>query len=74
MFRSLVFTLLIGLGAPAFGQHLEADKAHLESALAELDHQKSVLLDRLEQVQLNILQRDLLAVGLPSKQYILHSA
>ncbi|MCB9315630.1 MAG: DNA/RNA non-specific endonuclease [Lewinellaceae bacterium] len=68
---TLCLLLLTTAGWP---QNLDTEKSRIQSEITALDQQKQALLDQLEQVQLRMIQRDLKAVGLPSEQYVLHSA
>ncbi|MBK8965329.1 MAG: DNA/RNA non-specific endonuclease [Lewinellaceae bacterium] len=68
---TLCFLLLTLAG---YSQNLDTEKSRIEAEIAAVERQKLALLEQLEQVQLQTIQRDLKAVGLPSEQYILHSA
>lgn len=70
----LTTVLLLAFSPLLLSQNLDAEKAHIQSALIELEQRKALLSDQLEGVQLRMVQRDLNAIGLPSKEYILHSA
>ncbi|MCB9332084.1 MAG: DNA/RNA non-specific endonuclease [Lewinellaceae bacterium] len=65
---------LLLLATVSWSQDLDTEKSRIQSDITALDQQKQALLDQLEQVQLRMIQRDLKAVGLPSEQYVLHSA
>ncbi|MCB0532977.1 MAG: DNA/RNA non-specific endonuclease [Saprospiraceae bacterium] len=65
---------LLLLTTAGWSQNLDTEKSRIQSEITALDQQKQALLDQLEQVQLRMIQRDLKAVGLPSEQYVLHSA
>jgi endonuclease G len=56
------------------GQNLEQQQAQIEQKLQALEAQRMQLLDGLEGIKLSMIQRDLVAVGLPSEPYIMHSA
>ncbi|MCB9292460.1 MAG: DNA/RNA non-specific endonuclease [Lewinellaceae bacterium] len=64
----LVFVFL------ASAQQLDADIDALNQQLAELARQRQQLESQLEELKLQRIQRDLRAIGLPSENYILHSA
>ena len=70
----LLYTFLLAFAAQGLSQNLDAEKAHIQSAIIDLGHRKTELSEQLEQVQLRMIQRDLKSIGLPSEQYILHSA
>lgn len=72
--QQFLFFFFLALANQGYSQNLGAEKAHIQSAITALEQQKKELNDQLEQVQLRIIQRDLKAIGLPSEQYVLHSA
>ncbi len=66
----LIFVGCIGLEA----QDLQADLLHVQRELQDLRQEERVLLDRLESLRLAQIRADLTSVGLPSDNYVEHSA
>ena len=68
----LASLLLVTLGLS--GQSLDAQIEALEGQINDLERQQEALAEQVETVKLNRIHRDLEAVGLPSENYIKHSA
>ncbi len=68
------FLLLVCLSVSAFAQLLDEQINRLNNELEELEQQKLRILDELEGLKFQRIQRDLKVVGLPSNNYISHSA
>lgn len=75
-FRSfaLVIALFSLCSAAGRAQVLESEASRIEDQIAQLERQREGLYNLLEEVKLQMVQRDLVAIGLPSEHYILHSA
>ncbi|NRA51234.1 MAG: DNA/RNA non-specific endonuclease, partial [Phaeodactylibacter sp.] len=73
MSRSFILLLLC---CPLWlvSQNLDEELRAVEGQLEQLERQKTVLLDQLEDIKLQSVQRDLRAIGLPSENYIMHQA
>jgi len=56
------------------GQSLESEIQKIDLEIKAVDEQKSTLLIKKENIQFQIIQQDILAVGLPSADYITHDA
>jgi len=74
MFRVVLITCLILFTQALSGQILDAKIADLESQIKELDLQKEALLAKVETTKLERIHLDLEKVGLPSDNFIKHSA
>ncbi len=68
----LVILMLVKYGL--FGQTLDAEIKALENQIEELELRQKGLADQVETVKLSRIHRDLEAVGLPSDNYVKHSA
>ncbi len=68
----LASLLLVTLGLS--GQSLDAQIEALENQINDLERQQEALAEQVETVKLSRIHRDLEAVGLPSENYIKHSA
>ncbi len=68
----LASLLLVTLGLS--GQSLDAQIEALEGQINDLERQQESLAEKVETVKLSRIHRDLEAVGLPSENYIKHSA
>ena len=68
----LASLLLVTLGLS--GQSLDAQIEALEGQINDLERQQEALAEQVETVKLSRIHRDLEAVGLPSDNYIKHSA
>lgn len=68
----LIFCLL----APCFlgGQSIESQIKSVHDELQNLKEQEAELYARLENLKLSKIQRDLVAVGLPTEDYVMHQA
>ena len=60
--------------AAGLSQSLETEQQRIQSEIARLDREKANMNTLLEEVKFRMIRRDLEAVGLPSAQYIQHSA
>jgi endonuclease G, mitochondrial len=56
------------------GQNLDQQLEGLQKELEILEARKVSVLEQIEEVKLGMIQRDLVAIGLPSDRYIMHSA
>ena len=65
---SLVFSVVVYAQSPE--ERIEA----FEAQIAQLDEQKKGLLGQVEEIKLEMVRRDLKAIGLPAETYIEHSA
>ncbi|MCB0550043.1 MAG: DNA/RNA non-specific endonuclease [Phaeodactylibacter sp.] len=74
MMKTILTALLLSIVLAASAQQLDADIDALNQQLAELARQRQQLGGQLEELKLQRIQRDLKAIGLPSEDYILHSA
>lgn len=74
MLRVLLLTSLTLLMLELCGQSLDAKIENLELQMKELDQQKEALASQVETTKLARIHRDLQKVGLPSENYIKHSA
>lgn len=74
MKKTTVLLLAFLMGFTLCGQNLEGEITTLEAAIAKLDAQKAELLSQVEDRKLQMIRRDLKAVGLPSEDYLEHSA
>ena len=72
--KTILLLIFLSIAATAAAQSLEQQKDNIQSGIADLDHQRAKLIKQLESVQLQMIQRDLRASGLPSGAYIMHSA
>lgn len=70
------FLLILALFCPilSWAQNLDEQLRAIESQLDALEAQKEVLKEQQEGIKLQRIQRDLKTVGLPSEDYIMHSA
>ena len=66
--------LLLALPCWLLGQNLEQHILNVQSDIKQLESQQKMLEDRLEELKLQKVQRDLRDIGLPSQNYILHTA
>lgn len=73
MYRYLL-TLLVGMPLCLSAQGLEKQLQQVEQQLAALEAEKQALRQEQESIKLQRIRRDLQAIGLPSEEYILHSA
>ncbi len=73
MYRYLLI-LLLGMPLLLPAQELEEQLQKVEQQLAALEAEKQALRQERESIKLQRIQRDLQAIGLPSDNYILHSA
>ena len=71
--RLLLFLLALSTTS-VFSQNLEAEKQRIETSLENLEQQKIKLKDDLEAVRFKMINRDLIAIGLPSDNYVMHKA
>ncbi|MEZ4895083.1 MAG: DNA/RNA non-specific endonuclease [Saprospiraceae bacterium] len=71
--RLLLFLLALSTTS-VFSQNLEAEKQRIETSLDNLEQQKIKLKDDLETVRFKMINRDLIAIGLPSDNYVMHKA
>ena len=74
MMRTILAFLFLFFFFFASAQQLDANIDALNQQLAELARQRQELESQLENLKLQRIQRDLKAIGLPSEDYILHSA
>ena len=73
--KAIGATALLLLASLALGaQPLEQELQRIQSQLDQLEEQRQALLLELEDIKLRRVQRDLLAMGLPGEDYIMHSA
>ncbi len=66
--------LLLLASLALWAQPLEQELQRIQSQLDQLEEQRQALLLELEDIKLRRVQRDLLAMGLPGEDYIMHSA
>lgn len=66
--------LLLALPCWLLSQNLEQHILNVQSDIKQLESQQKMLEDRLEELKLQKVQRDLRDIGLPSQDYILHTA
>ncbi len=72
--KTILTTLFLAFVFFASAQPLDTQIEGLNQQLAELARQQQQLESQLEELKLQRIQRDLKAIGLPSEDYILHSA
>lgn len=72
--KLIITALFLFAALLAAAQPLEAEIEAVNQQLAELARQRKALEGQLEGLKLQRIQRDLKAIGLPSEDYILHSA
>jgi len=70
----LLLLIIHLIGGPLTSQTLENQVSTLDQEIAQLDAQKAALLRQVEDLKLQMIRRDLKAVGLPSAEFIEHSA
>lgn len=70
----LISLFLLGTTFTVNAQNLDEKRSGLEQQIEALDLERSSLVAAVEDIKLQIIQRDLKAVGLPSDHYIEHSA
>lgn len=74
MYKITIFASLMLLALGLSGQSLDAQIEALEGQINDLERQQEALAEQVETVKLSRIHRDLEAVGLPSENYIKHSA
>ena len=72
--KTILAVLFLTLSFMASAQQLDTEISAVNQQLEELARQRQQLEEQLEGLKLQRIQRDLKAVGLPSEDYILHSA
>lgn len=72
--KPIITALFLFIALLAAAQPLEAEIEAVNQQLGELARQREALEGQLEGLKLQRIQRDLKAIGLPSEDYILHSA
>lgn len=72
--KTILTTLFLAFILFASAQPLDTQIEGLNQQLAELARQRQQLEGQLEELKLQRIQRDLKAIGLPSEDFILHSA
>ena len=66
--------LLLALPCWLLSQNLEQHIINVQSDIKQLESQQKMLESRLEELKLQKVQRDLRDIGLPSQNYVLHTA
>ncbi|MBK8503106.1 MAG: DNA/RNA non-specific endonuclease [Saprospiraceae bacterium] len=74
MTNKLSVVLFLCLASIIHGQSLEKDLDNLQSHLEDLDVERVQGEGEIEEVKFQMIRRDLLAVGLPSAEFITHNA
>ena len=68
------FVLGLALSLTISAQSPEERIENIEGQIAQLDEQKKTLLSQVEEIKLEMVRRDLKAIGLPAETYVEHSA
>ncbi len=74
MFKTKIVTILLFIAFGLSGQTIDAEIKALEKQIEQLSLQQEVLREKVETAKLSRIHQDLEAVGLPSENYIRHSA
>ena len=74
MKKYTLLTLALSLLLSAAAQSLETQLSRIEQQIEQLEIQQNTLRTQAEELKLQMIRRDLKAIGLPSENYVEHSA